>query len=280
LESVQGYETVVVDHGSTDGTQKVVADRFPRVTLVCQENRGLAAGWNRGMLELGSRRFYLFLNADAWMVGDAVGKLVAFADSHPHAAVVGPRLLNEDGTTQRSVRGFPSTWRLATQYLILHRLAPSSRVFNAAAEARFDYNATAEVDWVIGAAMLVRNAAITQIGQLDERFFLFSEEVDWCYRFKAAGWKIVYFPDAEAIHVGEASHGGLMVREYVRSNLRYIAKHHGQDAAERARRVMLIGVTIRGLLHRGLKRRANREAAHWLASGSAEELLTRPREGE
>ena len=280
LESVQRYDTVVVDHGSTDGTPELVAERFPNVKLVRQENRGLAFGWNRGMDELGSRRYFLFLNADAWMVDGAVDKLVAFANAHPDVAVVGPKLLSQDGTIQRSVRGFPTTWRLATQYLLLRRLGPRSRIFNAAAGAGFDYNDVFEAEWLIGAAMLVRNDAISEIGELDESFFLFSEEVDWCYRFKRAGWKVVYLPDAEAIHVGEASHGGLMVREFVRSNLRYMAKHHGRGTAERARRVMLAGVTMRALLHRGLKRRANREAAHWLASGSAEELLARPRESE
>ena len=109
---------------------------------------------------------------------------------------------------------------------------------------------------------------------VDDDFFLFSEEVDWCYRFRHAGWKVLYYPGARVTHVGETSHGGRMVRELARSNLRYMAKHHGERAAERARRVMLAGVALRALLHRGEKRVANREAARWLHSGSAVELLT------
>src|SRR5690349_18865174 len=100
LESVRGHETIVVDNGSTDGTLELVRERFPDVRLIEQENRGLAAGWNSGVLA-GSGRYFLILNSDAWAVGDGVEALVAFADEHPDAAVVGPRLANPDGTLQR-----------------------------------------------------------------------------------------------------------------------------------------------------------------------------------
>src|SRR5205823_12694951 len=107
LESVRGHESIVVDNGSTDGTVELVRERFPSVRLIEQENRGLAAGWNAG-LRAGSGRYFLILNSDAWAGGDAVERLVEFADAHPGAAVVGPRLSNPDGTLQRSVRGFPT----------------------------------------------------------------------------------------------------------------------------------------------------------------------------
>src|SRR5438105_6339071 len=115
LDSVAAYETIVVDHGSTDGTLEHVRSR-PGVRLIEQENSGFGAGSNAGM-RVASGRYFLLLNPDAWAVGDAVEQLAAFADQHPGAAVVGPRLLKEDGTLQRSVRGFPTLWRLATQYL-------------------------------------------------------------------------------------------------------------------------------------------------------------------
>ena len=94
--------------------------------MIEQENRGLAVGWNRGIRET-SGDYVLILNADAWALGDAVARLVAFADAHPDAAVVAPRLRNPDGTLQRSVRGFPTLWRLATEYFFLRKLAPRSR---------------------------------------------------------------------------------------------------------------------------------------------------------
>src|SRR5687768_17433365 len=103
LDSVRGVETVVVDNGSSDGTPDVVRELFPDATVLEQENRGLAAGWNAGMAALGGGRYVLILNADAWLTDGSLERLVAFADAHPEAAIVGPRLLNVDGTLQRSV---------------------------------------------------------------------------------------------------------------------------------------------------------------------------------
>ena len=107
LASVGGHETVVVDHGSTDGTVAFVREKFPAVRLVEQENRGLAAGWNRGIRET-SGEHVLILNADAWALGDAIERLADFADAHPRTAVLGPRLRYPDGRLQPSVRGFPT----------------------------------------------------------------------------------------------------------------------------------------------------------------------------
>ena len=141
LESVTGIETIVVDNGSTDGTVDLVRQRFPGVRVVESENRGLAAGWNTG-IGATTAEHVLLLNADAWLVEDALDALVAAADRHPRAAVLGPRLLNVDGTLQRSVRGYPTVWRLATEYLYLRKLAPRSRALNAFYGAGFDHGAS------------------------------------------------------------------------------------------------------------------------------------------
>jgi N-acetylglucosaminyl-diphospho-decaprenol L-rhamnosyltransferase len=267
LESVAGYETIVVDHGSTDGTVALVRERFPAVRLVEQENRGLAAGWNRGIEET-SGTYVLILNADAWPLGDAVDQLAAFADAHPRAAVIGPRLRHPDGRLQPSVRGFPSPWRLATEYLFLRKLAPGSRLLNAFYAGGFDYERVREAEFVMGAVMLARRSAIDQVGLLDEDFFLFSEETDWCYRFHQAGWQVLFTPDAEFAHVYGGAHAGRMLRENVRSNLRFIAKHHGLRAARRARWVLFAGCVLRAPRDRQYLR-----VARWLARGSIPELL-------
>ena len=272
LESVRGYETVVVDHGSTDGTLELVRDRFPEVRLVEQENRGLSAGWNRGMREA-SGRWFLILNADAWVVGDAVERLVEFADAHPHAAVVGPRLVNPDGTLQRSVRGFPTVWRLVTEYFFLRKLAPRTRALNAFYAARFDHASVREADFLMGACMLVRRDAVDAVGPLDEDFFLFSEETDWHFRFRAAGWQVLFFPGAEVVHVGGAGHGGRMFVEQVSGHLRFLAKHRGAAEAERARRLLLVSLRVRAAAFRGERGRMYGEAARWLASGDVPTLL-------
>jgi N-acetylglucosaminyl-diphospho-decaprenol L-rhamnosyltransferase len=274
LESVRGVETVVVDNGSRDGTPDVVRELFPDVDLVEQENVGLAAGWNVGIART-SGRYVLILNADAWLVDDALARLVAFADEHPEAAVVGPRLSNPDGSLQRSVRGFPTVWRLATEYFFLRKLAPRSQFLNAFYAGGFAHDEVREADFLMGACLLVRREAIAAVGGLDESFFLFSEETDWCRRFVDAGWKVLFFPGAECRHVGGASHGGRLFRENVRGHLRYLAKHEGNRAAERARRLLRAALVLRGLVFRDVRGRTYRETADWLGSGRVAELLER-----
>jgi len=274
LESVRGEETIVVDNGSTDGTVATVRERFPDVQVVEQENRGLAAGWNVGMAR-GSGRYFLILNADAWLTEGALTALVAFADDHPEAAVVGPRLLNPDGSLQRSVRGFPTLWRLATEYLFLRKLAPRSQLLNGFYAGGFEHGEVYEAEFLMGACLLVRREAVEQVGALDESFFLFSEETDWCYRFVAAGWKVLFFPGAECVHVGGGSHGGRMFRENVRGHLRFLAKHRGPRTAERARRLLRVALRLRGIVFRGERGRMYRDAAAWLGSGRVPELLER-----
>jgi N-acetylglucosaminyl-diphospho-decaprenol L-rhamnosyltransferase len=267
LESVAGLETVVVDHGSTDGTVAAVRARFPSVRLVEQENRGLAAGWNRGIRET-SGAYVLVLNADAWAHAGAVAGLAAFADAHPRAAIVGPRLRHPDGRLQRSVRGFPTPWRLATEYLFLRKLAPRSRMLNAFYAESFDHESVREAEFVMGAVMLARREAIDEVGPLDEDFFLFSEETDWCYRFRQAGWQVLFTPEAEFTHVYGAAHGGRMFRENVRGNLRFVAKHEGAHAAERARWVLFVGCLLRAPRDRQYLR-----IARWLGGARVPRLL-------
>ena len=272
LESVRGVETVVVDHGSTDGTLELVRECFPHAGLVQEENRGLAFGWNTGV-ERTSGRYVLLLNADAWLDEGSLEALVAFADAHPEAAVVGPRLRFPDGRLQRSLRGFPTLWRLATEFLFLRRLAPRTRALNAFYGAGFDHTEVREAEVLMAAVWLVRRAAIEQVGPADDSFFLFSEETDWAYRFEAAGWKVLFFPGAGATHVYAASHKGLMFVENLRGQLRFLRKHRGETYAERARKLLLAALRLRGALYRGERGRMYREGAAWLASGRVGDLL-------
>jgi N-acetylglucosaminyl-diphospho-decaprenol L-rhamnosyltransferase len=268
LASVHGYETVVVDNGSSDGTVERVRERQPEVQILERENRGLAAGWNAGIAAT-DKQYVLLLNADAWLAAhDSLDVLADVADAHPSAAVVGPRLRFPDGSLQRSVRGFPTPWRIATEYLFLRKLAPRSGALNAFYAGGFDHAHERHADFVMGAAMLVRREAIDEVGPLDEDFFLFSEETDWCYRFARAGWDVLFTPQAEVVHVSGAVHGGRMFKENIRGHLRFLLKHQGPHAAERARRVMIAGCLLRVPRDRQFL-----DIARWLRSGRAPELL-------
>jgi len=274
LDSVRGVETVVVDNGSVDGTVEFVRERYPDVRLVESENRGLGAGWNIGIRET-TTTYVLLLNADAWMTEGSLERLVDFADGRPRAAVIGPRLRNLDATLQRSVRGFPTVWRLATEYLFLRKLAPRSSALNAFYAGGFDHDEVRSVEVVMGACMLLRRDAVEQVGECDEDYFLFSEETDWCFRFREAGWEVVFFPGAECFHVRGASHSGRLYRENLRGHLLFLEKHRGPRVAERARRLLLVSLRLRGLLFRGERGRAYRDGAAWLASGDAATLVER-----
>jgi len=274
LDSLAGVETVVVDNGSGDGTVPFVRERYPDVRLVESENRGLGAGWNLGTRATTST-YVLLLNADAWMTEGALDRLVAFAETQPRAAVVGPRLRNPDGTLQRSVRGYPTVWRLATEYLFLRKLAPRSSALNAFYAGGFDHDEVRSVEVVMGACMLLRREAIDLVGECDEDYFLFSEETDWCFRFREAGWDVLFFPGAECVHVRGASHSGRLYRENLRGHLLFLWKHRGPRVAERARRLLLLSLRLRSLVFRGERGRAYRDGAAWLASGDAATLVRR-----
>jgi len=278
-----GHEVIVVDTGSTDGSQELVRDRFPHARLlVLAGNPGYGGASNAG-IRLASGWHLLVMNADTWPLPHAVERLVEFAEREPSAGVVGPRLLNPDRTLQPSVRGFPTPWRLATEYLFLRWLAPRSRALNAFYGSGFDHGSRREADFVTGAVMLVRRQMLDEIGDFDTTFFMFNEEVDLCYRATKAGWSVVFWPGAEFVHVGGASTAAVwprMYREQLRSHLRFLAKHHGLREAERARKLLATAMRIRALVFGILGRRERRalslDAAAWLRSGETSALLAPP----
>jgi hypothetical protein len=280
LESVRGAEVVVVDHGSSDGTVAFVRERHPEAELIQQPNRGFAAGVNAG-IRAASGAYVLLLNPDAWALGDAVARLVAFAEADGSVGAVGPQLRNPDGSPQCSMRGFPTVWRLATQYLFLARLAPRSARFNAFYAGGRSPAQVQVVEFLKGACLLVRRKAFDDVGPFDESFFLFAEEADWCLRCREKGWRVVYLPDAEAVHIGGTSTAASqssqwMYREQERSHLRFIAKHDGRRSAERARWVIAAGYLLRAALGPRERKRAYFGTAGWLAHTSVAEVLATP----
>src|SRR5207249_11125721 len=169
---------------------------------------------------------------------------------------------------------FPTLWRLATEYLFLRKLAPRSRALNAFYGAGFAHDRVVEAEFLMGACLLVRREAVDTVGLFDEDFFMFSEESDWCYRFRQAGWGVAFVADAEVVHVGGASHGDGLYVENLRGLLRFFAKHRGIRDAERARRLLLAALWLRVLAFSGERRRRYRDGARFLASGDVASLLS------
>jgi N-acetylglucosaminyl-diphospho-decaprenol L-rhamnosyltransferase len=277
--SERGRDLIVVDSASSDGTAEFVRERFSNVQLVAmKQNRGYGAALNEGMA-IADARYLLLMNGDAWPTPGAIEKLLEFAEREPRAGVVGPTLLNPDGTLQPSVRGFPTRWRLATEYLFLRWFAPRSRALNAFYSAGFDHRSVRDAEFLVGAVLLVRREVLDEIGLFDTSFFMFNEEVDFCYRVREAGWRVVFYPGAEFVHVGGASTSldwSRMYREQLRSHLRFLAKHRGERQAEQARRLLLVAMGLRSLVFRGGRRRVSRDAARWLARADASTLLDAP----
>jgi N-acetylglucosaminyl-diphospho-decaprenol L-rhamnosyltransferase len=270
-------EVIVVDQASRDGTATWLAVEHAEVHAVAlSENVGFGAGNNRGAA-LATGRWLLLLNSDAFVRPGAIDELVRFAEAHPAAGVVGPRLLWPDGRLQRSCRRFPTVFRIATEYLYLRKLAPRSRILNGFYYGEFAHDEPWCVDWVTGACVLVRRELFEQLGGFDEAFFLYSEEVDLLYRARQLGAETWYDPAAEVEHEWGGTAGrssALTLEEQARSHVRYFDKHASRATAKRARRVLLAGLWLRGW-----RAAAYREAARWLAARPVEKLLaeTRPR---
>jgi GT2 family glycosyltransferase len=229
------YEVIVVDNGSSDDSINMVRREFGQVKLLTNPtNRGFAAANNQG-IALAKGRYILLLNSDTIVLDNAIEKTVVYADRHPDTAVTGCRILNPDGTLQNSCFMFPSilNWFLFSTYL--YRLFPRSRFFGREQMTWWARDDSREVDVVTGCYMLVRKEAIDQVGPMDERFFMYAEETDWCYRFKAKGWKNRFTPEAAIIHIGGASAGRLgawRAQMTNRSFVRYMFKHWSKPRAE------------------------------------------------
>jgi GT2 family glycosyltransferase len=218
-------EVLVVDNGSSDGSGPAARERFPQIKLIeNEENVGFAKANNQAILR-SKGDYLLLLNPDTRINEGAIERLLFFMKAHPDAGLAGAQLLNPDGTKQNSIANFPS---LATELLnksLLRRLFPEK--FPGKERA---YAEPIEVDSVIGACMMVRKEAVEAVGSLDEGYFLFLEETDWCYRLKKAGWKIYHVPQAEIYHFQGKSAEKDKKRakvEYYRSRYYYFRNNKG-----------------------------------------------------
>ena len=220
-------EVFVVDNGSVDGSPEMLASSFPAATVLRNgENRGFAAASNRA-IEQASGRYVLLLNPDTIVYPSTLRDMVGFLDRHPEAAICGPRILFPDGRFQSCGYRFPTLLREIRQSKNIDRVIRWLVGHEPSLEPQ---GAPCEVDWVDGACLLIRQGAIEQLGLLDEQYFLYAEELDWCRRARNAGWSIFALPDVEMLHYqGQSSvqMSDFSLGYLIETKLRYYRKHHG-----------------------------------------------------
>lgn len=211
LAAAEGLEAeiFVVDNASTDGSADMVAEEFPQVKLVCNEaNVGFSAGNNVALRQVAGE-YALLINTDTIVRRDALHTMVDFLDAHPEAGACGCKILDPDGSLQLdSRRGFPTPLAAFCKMSGLSRLFPKHPLMARYHLTHLDPEQTAEIEVLSGSCMMVRKAAMDQVGLLDEDYFMYGEDIDWCYRFHRAGWKIYYVPTTAIIHFrGESGRG-------------------------------------------------------------------------
>ena len=235
-------EIIVVDSGSTDHTVPMLRERYPQVQLIQQaENIGFVRGNNIGMKEA-QGRCILLLNPDTEIVGSALDQMVDYLDNHPEVGIVGPQTLNTDGTTQSTRRRFPTLATGIFEATWLQKYAPRRVLERYYVDDQPD-DEIFQVDWVQGSALMARREVYNQIGGLDEGFFMYSEELDWCRRAKIAGWQVIYLGTARIIHHGGKSSEQLVAQRDIyfhQSKLRYFRKYHGALTAHSLRLLIIL----------------------------------------
>lgn len=227
-------EIIIADNGSTDGTIEMLAEEFPQVKVIQNsENLGYTIPMNQA-LRAGSGRYFMQLNPDTVIQPGLLNGLVEFMDSHPQAGICTPKVLNRDGTFQKQCRRSAARpWDAITYVLGLSSLFPRSRLFGRYLMAYLPEDETDEVEAVSGSCMVIRSEVIDQIGCLDEQFFAYQEDSDFCFRARKAGWRVYYYPAVRIIHFG--GHGGSRFVPYRgvfawhRSFYLYYRKHLARD---------------------------------------------------
>lgn len=245
-------EVVVVDNASHDDSAAMVRREFPTVELLANDtNRGFAAGTNQGIRRALTRNpaldYVLLLNPDAFLRTGALPALVAFLDAHPRVGVAGARLFYPDGRPQEGAWHFPTLWM--TWFDLFPPRGPLlGRLYASPLNGRYREERGAEpfpIDHPLGAAMLLRRATVAEVGLLDESYWMYVEEVDWCYRCRRAGWAIWQVPRAEVVHVAGASTSQLKSRSFIalhRSRLQFFAKHYAPPRQRWNRRIVRAGM--------------------------------------
>jgi GT2 family glycosyltransferase len=235
LDSLKRYaedssiEIIVVDNASSDGTAECIRERFPHVRLIRNAtNIGFARGNNIG-IKLSTGKYVSLINSDVQVPQGCLEKMLEYMEQHPEIGMLGPKMVLPDGSIGPSCMRFPTVWNWFCRALALDSAVKGSRAFGDFLMTGFKYDRIADVDALTGWFWVVRRDALNQVGPLDERFFMYGEDIDWPKRFHQSGWKVVFYPEAEAIHHRAASSSQDPTRFYIemnRASIQYFQKHH------------------------------------------------------
>jgi GT2 family glycosyltransferase len=241
-------EVIVVDNYSQDQSIPAVRENFPGVTLIENpENAGFVRANNQGYA-ISTGKYMLLLNTDAFINETTLVNLFTHMEQNPDTGAAGCKLFYEDQSLQRSCTSFPTLLTELWQFLFLDRIFKRSKIFGQYMMTYWDMDDLREVDSVMGSCMIVRRETIEQVGFLDENIFMYSEEVDLCYRIKKAGWKIKFVPTATAVHVWGGSSRQTPTQSFLnlyRSRVYFFRKHYGSIIASVYKIILLLGSLIR-----------------------------------
>jgi len=241
-------EVIVVDNASTDGTPAAIRARFPAVRLIQNTaNLGFAKANNIG-LAVARGRYLCLVNSDVVVPPGCLENMLAYMERNPDIGMLGPKMLAPGGGVGQSVMRLPTVWNTLCCSLGLHALFPKSKLLGGFLMSGYAYDAIEDVEVLTGWFWMVSRQSFAEVGGLDEQFFIYGEDIDWSYRFREAGWRVVFYPEAEALHYGAASSAQAPTRFYVemrRANLQYFRKHHGHLGAIGYKTAVLVHELVR-----------------------------------
>jgi GT2 family glycosyltransferase len=243
-------EVIVADNASNDRSVMMIREEFPQAQLLVHtHNLGFGRG-NNAAVPATRGRYVLFLNSDTVVMDCALDALITFGDARPDAGIVGPKLLNEDGSLQYSCRHFPNLGTGFFRNTPLGRLFPTNRFTRDYLMRDWDHASVRDVDWVSGAALLIRRDALERTGGFDESFYMYCEDVDLCYRVHEAGWRVVYYPGAQIRHIIGRSSDRVPTRmtyHFHESMYRFYRKHYARRTPLVLRPLILPGIVARAV---------------------------------
>ncbi|MGH9512767.1 MAG: glycosyltransferase family 2 protein [Terriglobales bacterium] len=225
-----GMEIVLVDNASTDGTVELVRRKFPDVKVIQNsENLGFARANNIG-IGFTSGEYICLINSDVVVPPDCLQKMEAYLSGQPRIGMLGPKMILPDGSIGQSCMRFPTPWNWFCRALALDSLFKGSKIFGDFMMSGFAYDRTEDVEVLTGWFWMIRRRAMEEVGLLEEQFFMYGEDIDWPKRFHTHGWRVVFYPEAQAIHHCAGSSSSAPTRFYVemyRADMDYFRKHHG-----------------------------------------------------